>query len=193
MLVIYCVMIAAIVLRVMLGISEMPFANVMPLMAIAFTSSACLDRRHDWLVPVLMLLGSDAVLNVHYGFGPIGSWTIVSLVCIVPFALAGRWVTGHRSVFLMVSGSLACTMIFYLVSNTASFLTSPDYPAGFAGWVQALTVGLPGYPPTWTFLRNSLIGDLSYTVLLVAVLNWLKSRMGQPLVPVWPVRSLGAT
>lgn len=179
-----------VAVRVAIGVGRMPLANFMPLTAIAFASSACLDRRRDWLVPVLMLVASDVLLNVHYGEAAIGSWTVVSLLCLTLFALAGRWVTGRRSVLLLVCGSLACTLVFYLVSNTVCYVVSPDYPPGFAGWVQALTVGLPGYPPTWMFLRNSLIGDLSYTLLLVSVLNWQKARVGLPAVPVWPARGL---
>lgn len=187
----FVVIMLTVAVRVAIGVGQVPLANFMPLTAIAFSSSACLGRRHDWLVPVLMLVASDIMLNVHYGEPPIGSWTIVSLVCLTLFAFAGRAVTARRSVSLMVCGSLACTIVFYFVSNTVCFAVSPDYPPGFSGWVQALTVGLPGYPPTWMFLRNSLVGDLSYTLLLVSVLNWQQARAGLPAVPVWPVRGLG--
>lgn len=187
----FVVIMLTVAVRVAIGGGQMPLANFMPLTAIAFSSSACLGRRQDWLVPVLMLVASDIVLNVRYGEAAIGSWTIVSLLCLTMFALAGRWATGRRSVLLLVCGSLACTLVFYVVSNTVCFAVSPDYPPGVTGWVQALTVGLPGYPPTWMFLRNSLIGDLSYTLVLVSVLNWQRIRAGLPAVPVWPVRALG--
>ena len=36
-----------------------------------------------------------------------------------------------------------------------------------AGWWQANTVGLPGWQPTWTFLRNGVLGDLAFTFALV--------------------------
>jgi len=189
--VLFVVIMLTVAVRVAIGVGQLPLANFMPLTAIAFSSSACLDRRHDWLVPVLMLVASDIVLNVHYGEAAIGSWTIVSLLCLAVFACAGRWVTSRRSVLLMVCGSLVCTIVFYFVSNTVCFVVSRDYPPGVAGWVQALTVGLPGYAPTWMFLRNSLIGDLAYTLLLVSVLNWRQARAGLPAVPVWPVRGLG--
>lgn len=186
----FIVIMSTVALRVAIGVGQFPIANVMPLTAIAFSSSACLDRRRDWLVPVIMLLASDVVLNLHYGEPAIGWWTCIATLCLTVFALAGRWVTGRRSVLLTVCGSLACTMVFYLVSNTMCYVVSPDYPPGFAGWVQALTVGLPGYPPTWMFLRNSLIGDLGYTLLLVSVLSWQRVRAGEPTVPLWPVRAL---
>ncbi len=48
---------------------------------------------------------------------------------------------------------------------------TPGYPATFAGWWQANTVGLPGYDPTWLFLRNGMAGDLFFTLLLLLVLD----------------------
>ena len=67
-------------------------------------------------------------------------------------------------------------MIFFVVTNTGSWLGLTAYPQTFAGWVQALTVGLPGYPPTWTFFRNSLAGDLLFAAFFVVVERALASR-----------------
>jgi hypothetical protein len=39
-----------------------------------------------------------------------------------------------------------------------------------------MTTGLPGYPPTWSFLRNSLLGDLLFASLFVAVEQALAQR-----------------
>ena len=40
-----------------------------------------------------------------------------------------------------------------------------------SGWVQALTTGLPGFPPTWVFLRNSLVSDLGFALVLLLAHN----------------------
>jgi hypothetical protein len=53
--------------------------------------------------------------------------------------------------------------------------------------VQALTVGLPQYSatPTWMFFRNSLVSNLLFTVLFVASFNlgrnFERSRAGEPV------------
>jgi hypothetical protein len=47
--------------------------------------------------------------------------------------------------------------LFYLVTNTISWLTDPAYPKTLAGWIQALTIGTPGWPHTWEFFRNTLL------------------------------------
>jgi hypothetical protein len=49
--------------------------------------------------------------------------------------------------------------------------STPGYPASFLGWWQANTVGLPGYAPSWIFLRNSLPGDLGFTLGLIFVFD----------------------
>jgi len=71
--------------------------------------------------------------------------------------------------FLLASVAGSCG--FYLITNTASWLTSPGYARTAAGWIQALTVGLPGYPPTWLFFRNALVSDACFTVSFLACLK----------------------
>jgi hypothetical protein len=72
---------------------------------------------------------------------------------------------------------LAARFLFYLAANTFSWWhdvvvqMNPGYPATLAGWWQANTVGLAGYTPTWTFLRNGMAGDLFFTFLLLLVLD----------------------
>ena len=46
------------------------------------------------------------------------------------------------------------------------------------GLIQALSVGLPGYAPTWIFFRNSLVSDLIFTAVFVVCLSF--GRSGQP-------------
>ena len=73
----------------------------------------------------------------------------------------------------LVASSLAGSVLFYVVTNTASWLGAAEYPQTFAGWVQALTVGTPGFPPSWVFFRNSLVSDLLVSMLLAATcLPW---------------------
>jgi hypothetical protein len=39
------------------------------------------------------------------------------------------------------------------------------------GWWQALTTGLPGYPPTWMFLKNTLLSGGLFTGLFAGVMK----------------------
>ena len=64
-------------------------------------------------------------------------------------------------------------MIFYGITNAFSWLTDPGYVKNFAGLIQALTVGLPQYgaTPSWMFFRNSLLSDLAFTAIFVLLMR----------------------
>jgi hypothetical protein len=65
------------------------------------------------------------------------------------------------------------------VTNTGSWLAEPVYAKTAAGWLQAMTVGLPGFPPTWWFYRHTMISDLLFTAIFVACVR-LGSRAEAP-------------
>jgi hypothetical protein len=67
---------------------------------------------------------------------------------------------------------LGGSFFFYLTTNTASWLYEPGYAKTATGWLQALTTGLPGYAPTWTFYRNTLVSDLLFTAIFLACIRW---------------------
>jgi hypothetical protein len=66
-------------------------------------------------------------------------------------------------------GGLVGATLFYLFTNTASWLLNPfknpEYTRDLAGWLTALTLGTKGYPPTWEFFRNTLLSGGLFTAL----------------------------
>jgi hypothetical protein len=90
-----------------------------------------------------------------------------TILALVGFArLAGR---GGFSPVRYFGSVLGGGVIFYLVTNAASWIANPAYPRGLGGLWMSLTTGLPGFPPTWMFFRNSLVSDFLFAVLLLAV------------------------
>jgi hypothetical protein len=69
--------------------------------------------------------------------------------------------------------SIVGSTIFYVITNAFSWLSDPGYAKNFAGLIQSLTVGLPQYSatPTWMFFRNSIVSDLLFTLLFVVCMN----------------------
>ena len=74
----------------------------------------------------------------------------------------------------LLPASIAGSLIFYIVTNSVSWFFDPGYVKNFAGLIQALTVGLPQFSatPSWVFFRNSLLSDLFFTLLFVACMNF---------------------
>ena len=103
----------------------------------------------------------------------------------------GRWVAVRSSWDRWLGGALAASLIFYLVTNSFSWWTNVGYDKSPVGWWQALTVGMPGFSPTWTFLRASVISDLLFTAVFVAGIEWSARRNPGKVRPVFsaaPVR-----
>jgi hypothetical protein len=162
--------------------SRIPVAipNISPLMAIAFIGAMYLPRRWGWTIgPVVMLIANLAYLKTNYQvYGSMLSWALVGSLAV--YALAGglgALIAPHKSLGKIIAGSLGCSLLFYVVSNTFSWLTylTPQFPAGYAptaaGWWQANTIGIAGYVPTWYFLRNAMVGDLFFAIVLLLILD----------------------
>jgi hypothetical protein len=161
------------VIRVDLAHEILP--NFSPLMAAAICGAVFIPGVIGLLLPITALLLSDAALNLHYGAPLISTQLLWTLPCYL-MAVGIGWRLRERIGRLLpiLGGTLAASVIFYLVTNTGSWIGLAAYPQNFAGWIQAMTTGLPGYPPTWTFLRNSLIGDLLFAGFFVALENYLR-------------------
>jgi hypothetical protein len=153
------------------GTAHLWVLNFSPLAALALCGPMVFPRRLALLLPLSILLVSDILLNIHFGAAFVSGEMLPRYLVLASIALLGLGLRARRKIGVFVAASMAGSCVFYLVTNTASWLTSPGYARTAAGWVQALTAGLPGYPPTWMFFRNSLVSDLCFTMAFLACLK----------------------
>ena len=147
--------------------------NFAPLAAIALCAAAYFPAKYKFTVPMIALLISDVVLNIHYGFSLLSPFVLSHYLGFALVGCLGLLLQNRRSLKTLLPASIAGSLIFYIVTNLVSWLFDPGYVKNFTGLVQALTVGLPAYSstPTWIFFRNTLLGDLFFTLLFVACMN----------------------
>jgi hypothetical protein len=145
--------------------------NFSPVMALAFCGGLFLPGVLAWIVPVAAVALGDVGLAIVKDYPLFGPWQIVNFACLAAAVGAGRLLARRESFGLgsFLALLISCGVGFYLVSNAVSWLALPEYAKTLSGFIQAQTVGLPGWPPTWTFLRNSLISDLIFGGLILAV------------------------
>ena len=148
------------------GMIHLPaLENFSPWMALAFTGTLVFPRRVPFLLtPLLLLVVSAAALGAEAVF----QWEALGVYATLA---AAAMLAGRARGKLGLAGSLAavagCSIAFYIITNTISW-ASYGYAKNLNGWIQALTTGEPGLPPTWWFLRSSLLSDLGFSVLLLA-------------------------
>ena len=156
--------------RLLVGVMPNGFSAIY---ALAFCGAVYFRGAVAWWLPFGTLVVSDIILNVFFYDEPvIGPWTFISYGAFALIIWIGRQFKSSDSWLKLLSGGLLGAVLFYLITNTFSWMENPAYAKSFAGWIQALTVGEPGYPPTWVFFRNSLLSGGLFTGLFVGSMKF---------------------
>ncbi|MBI2816725.1 MAG: hypothetical protein HYX72_07280 [Acidobacteria bacterium] len=161
----YLYVLVAIVLRLL----PHPW-NVTPMAAMFFFSGATFrSKRDSLLVPFAALLLSDfAVVHFLYKgtyawFSPY-TWAGFLIIGVIGWALRDR-ITLAR----VAAGSLAGSLLFFLITNFGVWASEGMYPHTWQGLTTCYIAALP-------FFRNSVLGDLAYTALMFGSYEWLRHR-----------------
>lgn len=177
----FLLILSAVAYRIVTGLftnsGSIGLLNFAPLAAIALCAAAYFPMRYKFAVPMIALLLSDVVLNVHYGFSLVSPFVISHYIGFAIVGCLGLLLSGRASLKTLVPGSIAASLIFFVVTNSVSWIYDPAYAKNAAGWIQAFTVGHPAYAatPTWMFFRNSLLSDLFFTGLFVLCMQFGRS------------------
>jgi hypothetical protein len=165
---------AMIVLAALTRLAPHP-PNVTPIAAIALFGGVYFrDRKIAFLLPLAAMLLSDLVLGFGvYGMALMKSQPVVYLCMLLTVAM-GRGIQTGRSVPKIALGTLASSLMFYVVTNFAVWAFDSLYPKTWDGLIACYTAAIP-------FFRNSLIGDLFFAAVLFggfAVLerSWVSLR-----------------
>ena len=152
-------------------------SNFAPLAAIALCSAAYFPKKYKFSVPLITLFISDAVINFRYGAPLLDPQILVRYFALAVVGGLGVLLQYRASLKTLLPASIVGSTIFYAMTNASSWLSDPGYAKNLGGLIQALTVGLPQYSatPSWMFFRNSLISDLLFTLLFVFSMNFGRS------------------
>ena len=158
-------LIVAIYLLVLFGIMMRLFPhapNMTPITAIAFMGSLYLGRKWAIVLPLFALLLSDLLIGFY-------DWRIM-LSVYGSFALIGliSFITAkYRAVLPVGLSVIGSSILFFLVTNAAVWAFSPWYAKTVPGLLYAYELGLP-------FLRNMLLGDVLYMVVLIGAFEGVR-------------------
>jgi hypothetical protein len=148
--------------------------------ALVFCAGLYWPGAAGWIGPLVVMLVSDLVLtplfyHLHdFAWGRFLLDQSPNYLAYAGIILLGRLMGGKnvakRPWWLLASGGIIGALLFYLVTNSMSWITL-SYSKTLAGWIQALTQGMPGYPPTWEFFRNTLTSGGLFTGLFVGAVK----------------------
>jgi hypothetical protein len=159
-------------------------SNFSPLMALAFCAGAYTRNKWMWLAPFAALILTDLYIDHYYAVVYHYQWSMAGAVlrtlCFGAGVGIGVAISRRRNWLNLLGGALACSFLFYLVTNTASWAGDMGYAHNAAGWWQAVTVGHPEFYPTLFFFRNTLASDLLFTGCFALAMEYSSLRRGEP-------------
>lgn len=124
--------------------------NFTPVGGLALFAGATVAGPAAFLLPLAVMLIADLVLGFHstllYVYG--------SFLLIV---LLGRLLRNKKGIARLTGSSLAASLLFFLITNFGAWLTWDFYPKTPSGLLASYTAALP-------FFRNTILGDLFYSV-----------------------------
>jgi hypothetical protein len=140
--------------------------------ALAFCAGVYFPRLLAWWLPLTTLFVTDVVMNIfYYQTTPVDDRMLANYLCYAAIVLLGRQFKPKAAWLALLAGGLAGAVLFYFLTNTVSWLMDPAYAKTLGGWIQALTVGTPGWPHTWEFFRNTLLSGGLFTGLFAGVMK----------------------
>jgi len=155
--------------------------------ALCFCAGLYLPRRLAWILPLGVMMLTDLLLTFLY-YHPQGySWLAFvrdqapSYAAYAALIGLGCALGGKRSFVTLLSGGIVGAILFYLITNTASWLVGTGYQKTLADWLRALTTGQPGYPPTWEFFRGTFLSGGIFTGLFVGAMKLSEAMEEAPV------------
>lgn len=134
--------------------------NFTPVLSMAFLGGMYLKGRQALWVPLALMVASDLII----GFYPLMYVTWGSIVLI---SVLGFWLKERKSFVTVLSGSVLSAVIFFIVTNFASWLTL--YPHTMDGLRQCYILAIP-------FFRSTIVSTLAYSLVFYAGYEWLLKR-----------------
>lgn len=146
-------------------------ANFTPVAAVALFAGAYLPRKWGWLVPVVVMLATDAVIGFY-------DWQVMVVVhgSLVATVFVGYALRRQRSVGSILTTSLGASVLFFLATNAAVWAWGGLYDRTAAGLLQSYAMGIP-------FFKNTLLGDLFYAGFLFGTFETIRFFVGAGFSP----------
>lgn len=148
--------------------------NFSPLAAVALFGGAYFANRiNAVLFPLIALWVSNLILDnvflaqYYDGLALFANWEVyVAILAIIGLAIALlKKVTLPR----VIGVSLLASIVFFLVTNFMVWVSSGMYPPTFEGLVECYVLAVP-------FFKNTLFGDLVFSLILFGAFEWAVSR-----------------
>jgi hypothetical protein len=138
------------------------------------------DKRLAYVVPLLSLFLSDVFLQYFTSIHALDSEYLGQLLFVYGAFLLITWIgtlIKKVNVLTLLLSSIGTGVLFFLISNLGTFMTTNLYPKTGAGLLACYAAGIPFYQSDnmfSSFALNGLLGNVFFTAVLFGAWAGLK-------------------
>lgn len=144
-------------------------ANFSPVYAGLLFGGAYLKKRDSLWFPILLLAGSDLLVNSLLYQTSFQSMQILNWVGFAAIVMVGWWLQKRVSVRNVLVASIAGPSVFFLISNFAVWIGGGMYPPTFGGLAACYAAAIP-------FYGNSLVSAVLFSGILFGAYEYYLHR-----------------
>jgi len=131
--------------------------------AVALFGGAYFDKKYlSFAVPFAALFVTDLILGLHSTMWAV--YLSFALIVVIGFNLREQ-----RKLLNIGLSAVAASVLFFLITNFAVWLSSPMYPPTIAGLVESYTLAIP-------FFHYTLLGNLFYVGVIFGIFEFAKLK-----------------
>jgi hypothetical protein len=140
------------------------YPNFTAVGAIALFGGAYLpNRKLAFAVPFIAMLITDLIIGFHHTM-----WAVyLSFGLIV---LIGMQISKNKKVSNILLGTISSSVLFFIITNFAQWISDPFYAKTSAGLAQCYTLAIP-------FFSYTALGDMFYVAVLFGVYELAKAKL----------------
>lgn len=163
-----------------LSLQSEELVNATPIMGLLVCASVFYGMR-GVITGALFWLVSFPLLSMVQGYFSFSGFLSSLLGMVIAYFFFVR--TAKNGSTSIILNTLGASIVFYLVTNLLCWVSMPIYSKSLFGLYEALWLGKPEFPsPTWVFFRNSILGNLIFSVLvLLANAKWPAHKVNQAI------------
>lgn len=125
------------------------------------------NKKAAFIIPLLAMFLTDLVLGFHKTMWAV--YLSLALIVMIGFLLANKKKTVN-----VIGATLASSVLFFVITNFAQWLSDPFYAKTGAGLVQCFTMAIP-------FFQYSVLGDLFYVGVLFGAFELAMLKFPEPV------------
>ena len=121
------------------------------------------NKKLAFAVPFFAMLITDWIIGFHHTM-----WAVYLSFGII--VLIGMQISKYKKVSNIIVGTISSSVLFFIITNFAQWISDPFYAKTAAGLAQCFTMAIP-------FFSYTALGDMFYVAVLFGVYEQAKGKL----------------